>query len=207
MLPSQYHPTKPEEFIGTGPEGAATIARFLQKMIVTARQHGNAPLRLLLAGNAGIGKSELVLFLQRELGCDQWSTTKLNGTQVKVEAVEEIAASLHFKSLFNDYRLLWIDEADEIPRVAQVRLLTLIDDLPAGVAIVCTSNCKLKNFEERFQSRFQFFEVKAPAPAEIEALVLRFVGDKQIASQIATFACGNVRQALRDAEGVLQQAA
>ncbi len=105
--------------------------------------------------------------------------------------------------------MLWVDEADEIPRVAQIRFLTLLDDLPNGVVVVCTSNCKLADFENRFQTRFQAFEVADPPPVEIEKFIIRIAPEisRSDAGQIANFACGNVRQALLDAEGVLQQAA
>ena len=103
--------------------------------------------------------------------------------------------------------MLWIDEADEIPRLAQVRFLTLLDDLPAGVAVACTSNCKLSDFENRFQTRFQAFEIAPPPPAEIQSLVTRLLPQLSVrdATQIATFACGNVRQALLEAQGAMQQ--
>jgi hypothetical protein len=102
--------------------------------------------------------------------------------------------------------MIWIDEADEIPRVAQVRFLSLLDDLPNGAAVICTSNCSVRNFEERFQSRFQLFELKAPPAHEIELLLRQFV-DAATASVIAENCQGNVRQALLDAQGALQMAA
>lgn len=104
--------------------------------------------------------------------------------------------------------MLWIDEADEIPRLAQVRFLTLLDDLPLGVAVACTSNCSLNDFENRFQTRFQVHELAPPPANDIMNLILRLapeVGPDAI--NIANFACGNVRQALLDAQGVLQAAA
>ena len=111
------------------------------------------------------------------LGCNKWNTIKLNGTQCKVETIEETARQLACTCLSGDWRMLWIDEADAIPPVAQVRFLTLLDDLPRGIAIACTSNCKLRDFEERFQTR---------EPEVVNA---------------AHFAHGNVRQALLDAKG------
>jgi len=140
-------------------------------------------------------------------GCNQWSTTKLNGTQLKIEMIEDIAGRLHYKNLFGDWRMLWIDEADEIPRVAQVRFLTLLDDLPAGVVVACTSNCALADFENRFQTRFQVFEIAPPPPQEIQNLLVRIAPEISAsdAAQIANFACGNVRQAMLDAQGALQQ--
>ncbi len=203
MLPSKYHPQSPDEFIGQGPCGARTLAGLIQKMVRTARANDNAPLKLLLPGPPGTGKSELALYLQQLLGCDRFTTSKLNGTEVKIETVERLAATVRSKSMFNDYQLIWIDEADEIPRVAQVRFLTLLDDLPNGVAVICTSNTSMRNFEDRFQSRFQAFEIKPPSQQEIEWLLRQWV-DGSTATAIAECARGNVRQALLDAQGALQ---
>jgi replication-associated recombination protein RarA len=188
--------------------GARLVAKQIEKAVQLSERNGRTPLKFLFNGKPGIGKSELVKYLQHLLKCDKWSTTKLNGTQCNKERIEEIAASFHYKSLFSDWRLLWIDEADEIPRVAQVCSLTVFDDLPHGVAVVCTSNCKLEDFENRFQTRFQAFEIAPPPPQEIEKFLKRIAPELNGASaQIANFACGNVRQALLDAQGALQQCA
>ncbi|MDE3085000.1 MAG: hypothetical protein KGJ37_07290, partial [Verrucomicrobiota bacterium] len=57
-----------------------------------------------------------------------------------------------------------------------------------------------------FQTRFQAFEIAPPPPSEIEKLLQRIAPELNGASrQIANFACGNVRQALLDAQGALQQ--
>lgn len=204
MLPSKYNPQNPEEFIGA--DGAAAVAGAIRRIVTMAMANENAPIKLLLPGPPGTGKSALALYLQRLLGCNKFSTMKLNGTQVRIETVEQMASQMHYRSLFGDYRMIWIDEADEIPRVAQVRFLTLLDDLPAGVAVICTSNSSMRNFEDRFQSRFQAFDVKAPTTQEIEWLLRKWV-DGPTAAAIAQSARGNVRQALLDAQGVVQMAA
>jgi replication-associated recombination protein RarA len=203
-----YVPKSPLDFIGANANkngwGARAVALHIERIVKQSKAAGNTPIKLLINGQPGIGKTALALYLQSLLGCDKWSTTKLNGTQLKIDLLEELARNLHYTSLFSAYRLLHIDEADEIPRVAQVRFLSLLDDLPDGVAVVCTSNCKLEHFESRFQSRFQYFGVQPPVPNEIEMMLCDYV-DQTNARTIATFACGNVRQALLDAVGVLQQ--
>lgn len=204
----KYIPQSALDFVGADVtkhgSGARAAALHIDRIVAQSKAAGNASMKILMNGLPGIGKTGLSLYLQQLLGCDKWSTTKLNGTQLKIELIEEMSRSLHYKGLFGDYRMLHIDEADEIPRVAQVRFLSLLDDLPDGVAVVCTSNCKLKDFENRFQTRFQVLEIIPPTAAEIELLLTDYV-DGYNAKQIANFACGNVRQALLDALGVLQQ--
>lgn len=202
-LARDFVPASPDDLVGPARE----LAIHIQKLVRLAKENNNAPLKLFLPGNPGLGKSLLAAYVQHLLGCSKWDVIKLNGTQVKVEKLEEIEASLHLKTLFGDWRLLRIEEADTIPTVAQVRFLTILDDLPSGAAVVCTSNCKLKELEARFQSRFQVLEVEPPQPHEIETFLSRFLTDKVHVNQIATFACGNVRQALLDAQSALQAAA
>ncbi len=213
----QFIPKCADDFIGDNViemrngnlTGARAIALHIEKMVRVSKKNGKTPVKVLLNGKPGLGKSLIAQYLQYLVGCDKWSTIKLNGTQVKIEVIEDIAGNLHYKNLFGDYRMLWIDEADEIPRVAQVRFLTLLDDLPSGVVVICTSNCQLKDFENRFQTRFQVFELAPPPSEDIEKLIIRIAPDitGKDAKDIATYAAGNVRQALLDAQGVLQAAA
>ena len=185
--------------------GARLIAELLAQAVQLANLSQRSPLKYLLNGQPGLGKSALVAYLQQLLGCNNWNTIKLNGTQCKVETIEEIARQLASTCLFGDWRLVWIDEAGAIPPVAQVRFLTSLDDLPRSIAIACTSNCKLRDFEERFQTRFQAFEIAPPTTEEIVSLLRRYLPDEPEVVNAAAFADGNVRQALLDAKGLVQR--
>jgi replication-associated recombination protein RarA len=212
-----FTPKSADDFVGNNivarqsgdQTGARLVAQQIAKAVNLANQNDRTPLKFLFNGKPGLGKSALVQYLQHLTGCNKWSTTKLNGTECKMERIELLAEGLHYKNLFGGWRMVWIDEADEIPRVAQVRFLTLLDDLPQGVIVACTSNCSLSDFENRFQTRFQAFEIAPPPPLDIQNLLVRIAPQisPHAAGQIANFACGNVRQALLDAQGALQQLA
>jgi MoxR-like ATPase len=197
MIPSTYRPKAPQDFIGSAHKQAHWIDR-----IVAGNAPSGSPMRLMLLGASGVGKSELSNYFAARLGCDRWHVHKYNGTQLRIEIVDEIARSFHYKDLFGAYRILSIEEVDKVPMLAQVRLLTLLDDLPDRTAVVCTSNCKLSELEERFQSRFTVLMVKGPDTDELASfLQLHWPAiPAQSLPMIAMAACGNVRQALKDAD-------
>jgi replication-associated recombination protein RarA len=175
----------PADFIGD----AANTARLLQALVKAAQAQDHAPIKVLLNGEPGIGKSALVKYLILLLGTSKHSVSKFNGTQMKLEVVEEIADRLHYRDLYSDYQMIQIEEADLIPRVAQNRFLTVLDDLPRGAAVVCTSNCTLE---------------EPPATHEVESLLRRWPLRELDIKNIAVFSAGNVRAALLDAEAALQ---
>jgi len=107
--------------------------------------------------------------------------------------IHEIVQQLAYTSLFGDWRMLKIYEADAIPPVAQVRFLALWEALPRGVAVACTSNCEPRDFEERFRTRFQEFEIAPPTTEKIVALLRCYLPDEPEAVNAAilpTATCG-----------------
>ncbi|HEY1160402.1 MAG TPA: AAA family ATPase [Terracidiphilus sp.] len=202
--PSKFIPHCPDDFIGE----AAEYARSLENLVVRARAGGNASLLLMFTGPPGTGKSALARWLLYDcLKCNKFSInagkgSAVNGTQINLDAVQQIADGLAYRDLYSDYKAVWIDECDKMSPNAQVRMLSLLDelnDLP-GTVIVVTSNDRIAEFEPRFQSRFTVFEFKSPQPAEVETFLGRWLQNPADIKQIATFACGNVRQALKDAD-------
>jgi replication-associated recombination protein RarA len=203
-LPSLYTPSSPEEIIGS----AGQIAVELQRAVKDALDNGNAPIKVIFAGDPGVGKSTLAKLLITLLGVtSKWSVKKYSGKDITVETVREIAADLHYKDLFGAYRIIWIEEVDAASADGLTRFLMEIDDLPNACALICTTNAKDGDMKKRFETRLKFYQVDHPEPHEIQALLTRFGISKRDAVQIATFACGNVRAALLDAERLLQAAA
>jgi replication-associated recombination protein RarA len=202
MNPIDYRPQSIEDLIGD----AQRMAKTMRAVIARSKADGT-PIKVFLQGEPGIGKSACLDLFCREIGADKWSVTKFNGTQLKIDAIEDYARGLHFKDIFGGYRVLRIEEVDRCNQIVQARMLTLLDDLPSHTAVICTSNLKLSEMEPRFQSRFQVFELKGPSADEIERLLRdRFSVAMLTARRIATFACGNVRQALMDAQSECDQA-
>ena len=195
MQPIRFKPIEITDFIGS----ARLIAETLVNTIKNAE---GGPIAILLTGQPGIGKSSLANWFGRQLGADpQWSTSRMSGTECNVERVAEIKRGLHLKDLFGNYRVIQIEEADAIPSVAQVAFLDLLDHLPDKVAVICTSN--KSNFEDRWGGRFQVFTPVRPTDEELTALLCRWISHKPTVQQIVTFACGDIRQSLKDAQSAI----
>lgn len=199
MNPIDYKPSRPEEFIGPAKDLAVILEQIARRAV-----RSGGPVKLLIRGGPGIGKSALLDTFLETLGAGKWSVTKLNGTQLKVETIDDWARGCCLRDMYG-FRVLRVEEVDKASPAAQVRMLTVLDDLPAGSAIVCTSNRQLKDFDERFQSRFQVFELKPPATDEVKWLLKKFGLRKDSINRIATFAAGNVRLALFDAQSALDE--
>jgi len=196
MLPSMFRPKALADFIGP----ARLHAEKIDRLIAAARPTGDA-ITLLLLGPPGIGKTVLADYFVRQIGASRWSYQKFNGTSFRIDQADEIARSFRLTDMFGGYRVLQIEEVDSVPMVAQVRMLTLLDELPKKCAVVATSNCKIKELEERFQRRFMVFNVKPPSAGDIFAFLRdRCQLAEAMAKQIAELCCGNFAAALKDAD-------
>lgn len=195
MLPSSYKPKSIEDFIGPARKQAADWSRLL----ALARADGS-PICFLILGRPGLGKSELSNFITRELTTEHWNITRLNGKEVDIEKAESLARDFRLRSMFPGYRVLQIEEIDRMTKDAQVRFLTVLDDLPKWTAVVGSSNCKLADFEERFQRRFHVAQLIGPQSGEILELLLR-LGVPDAGARMLSVACGgNVGIALKEAD-------
>jgi replication-associated recombination protein RarA len=197
MIPSTFRPILAADFIGP----ARRWAVHLEKLVALALPAGD-PLRLMFLGQSGVGKSQLAEFFVRLTGAGRFSVSKFNGASFRIDDAEEIGRQYHYKDFFGGYRVLQIEEVDKVPTLAQVRLLSILDEMPNHTACIVTSNCELKLFEVRFQRRFTVCEIGPPTDEElIDFLRLHWsVIPKKRCVQIATFALGNVGLALADAD-------
>jgi DNA polymerase III delta prime subunit len=203
IQPSKFIPARPEDFVGTGDYGAHTAAHELVGLVNQARANHNSSLAVLINGRPGIGKSALCRwFIHDLLGCGKFSIIRKNGSEVDKEFITQLAGQLGYRDLYSEYKAIWIEECDLMSLPAQGRSLTYLDDLneSTGTVFLCTSNCKLADFEPRFSSRFNVFELQPPTAEEIEPLLARWLRHPEAIRQIARLAAGNVRAALKDAD-------
>ncbi len=198
-LPSTLRPQSFDDLIGPAREAGLGLARLAARC-----QSERAPLRVLLLGPPGVGKSAVASLLARALGATTpWQFVEcraVNGKEVNLDFVERAALSWRLTSLVPGYRVFQIEEVDKVTHDAQVRLLTLLDEMPPASAVIATSNRTLPEFEERFQRRFKVFPLSGPEPHEIAALLQRRGVAEAAAQMLAVTCAGNVGAALEDAD-------
>ena len=161
-------------------------------------------IKLMLYGPPGIGKTTIADSLAAAIG-GKWDTESINGRNVTIEVVREWQQTMHTTSMFGDWKVRIINEADVMSRPAQDLMLTLLDELPPKRAIICTSNLDLEAMTPRFRTRFITRKVEAPTEAEIASLLVERGLPHDQAAVISVTACGNVRAALNDADAWLSE--
>ena len=198
--PLAWRPTGPGDLIGHAGEVAASL---LAKARAT-KNNGRHPMKVLLYGPPGVGKTTIAEMVAAELAGSPFGIEDFNGKLVGIETVKAWMGGLAYGSLFGDFSVRIVNELDRCSRDAQDLLLTYLDKLPAGRAFIGTSNLQLDLLTERFQTRFQAIKLRAPDTDEIARfLSAKWDVDSKIAAQIAVGSGGCVRAALADLENWL----
>lgn len=173
--------------------------------LLTVTQAGKDRVKLLFAGQPGIGKTEIATRLGESLCGGKWGLEVLLGREVTIYVVKAWRQDFATSSLFGSgFKCIVVNEIDLCQRDALDQMLDLLDQLPAGRGIIGTTNCAIEDLPERFRTRFARHTVRAPETTEIEAwLREEFDLPPAIAAQVASLSGGNVRAAMLDAESYI----
>ena len=199
--PSLFRPTTPDDLIGP----AATCAKALVAKARRFREAGSGTMKVLIYGPPGIGKTTVAEIVARELtGEHTLSVEDHNGKEITVEAVRRWMETLSYSSMWGDWSVRIVNELDRCSRDSQDLLLTYLDRMNTGKAVIGTSNLQLDLLSERFQTRFQAWKIVGPTSDEIARwLMRRWKTPKMLANQIAVGCGGCVRAALSDLESAM----
>ena len=197
IAPTCFVPSCPADFVGQAGKVAEVLLRKAERLRTTPDQ----PLKLLISGAPGIGKTSLVNLIARTLACHHAAIEDVNGREVGLELARDWTRHLGYGSIFGSWSIKVVNELDRCSKDAQDLLLTYLDRMRPGQAFLGTTNLDLGSLTERFQTRFQSVRLQAPENEVLAAfLARRWPAPITITRQIAEGSQGNVRAALADLE-------
>jgi replication-associated recombination protein RarA len=180
---------------------AGKVAEVLLRKAERLRTNPDQPLKLLITGAPGIGKTCLVNLIARRLASHPVAIEDVNGKEVGLDLAREWTRSLAYGSIFGSWSVKVVNELDRCSKDAQDMLLTYLDRMKPGHAFLGTTNLDLGSLTERFQTRFQSVRLQSPENEVLAAFLARRWGAPiAITRQIAEGSKGNVRAALGDLE-------
>lgn len=195
--PCEWKPEKLEDFIGKTLQWGKVLSAVARR----ASSGSGTPLKYLLSGPPGVGKTELCLAIARLLTDVEHDIEVISCRSLNASSVAALNSRVGSGSLYGKWIVVILDEADTCPRDGQDALLTFLDKLPRHRAVLATSNLEIGDLTERFQTRFQHLPCEAPDEKDIAVLLSRF---EQLSAEdierISEDSGGNVRQALLDAQ-------
>jgi replication-associated recombination protein RarA len=173
------------------------------------------PVALLLEGDPGVGKGQIADIVALELAGSEFAIEQINGQSLAVDVVRLWRERAGYGNLFSDRTVKRIDEIDQASGSAMAELLTYLDYLRSGAAIIATTNefAKLRALcKGRLESRFVRFHVEPPSiEITVAFLCRRYRLNKTQARAIAEGAVPdgclpsvgcNMRTAINDAIGL-----
>jgi len=200
--PADYRPRSFKDLIG--------VSRRIGEMLHKKCERASGPLKILLYGCPGTGKTELIKMsavqltgLPLDKSGNSFATESVNGKNVNSEMIRRWMEGLSYRPMHR-FEVKCVNEIDRMHPDSQVLILDYLDAMGEGRAFFATSNLELNQLTERFETRLQQFKVASPTTAEIAAfLVSHWRIRKARAMEIAVGARGNVRCALMDLQSVL----
>ena len=197
IAPTCFVPSCPTDFVGQAGKVAEVLLRKAERLRTTPDQ----PLKFLITGAPGIGKTSLVNMIAHTLASHPVAIEDVNGKEVGLELAREWTRSLAYGSIFGSWSVKVVNELDRCSKDAQDMLLTYLDRMKPGHAFLGTTNLDLGSLTERFQTRFQSVRLQSPENEVLAAfLARRWRVPITITRQIAKGSQGNVRAALADLE-------
>jgi len=196
----------PEEFVRNGPNNPEDLigkAKMVARVFCSkVRSGGKSPIRLLLYGPPGVGKSATCKIIAHSMIDHPVSLRRMSAKQVTTEQVRSWMQEIHY--INNKWQVYWIEEIDAVTPDVEVLLLQFLDLLPDNNAVLVTSNEQMSGISSRFQSRCQAIRFDKPSIEEVEEFLrIRWPELGEEAREIAEANNGDVRASLNDAQGEL----
>ena len=113
IAPTCFVPSCPADFVGQ----AGKVAEVLLRKAERLRANPDQPLKLLVSGAPGIGKTSLVNLIARSLATHPAAIEDVNGREVGLNLAREWTRSLAHSSLFGPWSVKVVNELDSARRM------------------------------------------------------------------------------------------
>jgi len=132
---------------------------------------------LLLAGQAGVGKTTLAKLLYTNIDCDYifLNASDENGIDVIREKVKNFAQSASFKKI----KIIVLDEADYLTKEAQAALRNVIEAYSKTTRFILTCNF-LEKIIEPIQSRCTIYRLTPPSKGIVAEKLVNILENEKI---------------------------
>ncbi len=198
-LTEKYRPAQVADLVLPDQHGVAAALKFCEAPY---------PSSWLLHGRSGMGKSSLAEIMAKLASKHPFATQIFSGPDVTIDVVRSMVTTFTHRPLYGDLHSVIINESDEMPRIAQVRLLEVLERLKEYQAVfILTSNENLTNFEDRLLARVkpQSFTTQGIRP-KAAAWLMKIAALEGIAitparaRRLVKLAKNSLRKALQDLE-------
>ena len=132
---------------------------------------------LLLAGQAGVGKTTLAKLLYTNIDCDFLflNASDENGIDIIREKVKNFAQSASFKKI----KIIVLDEADYLTKEAQAALRNIIESFSKTTRFILTCNY-LEKIIEPIQSRCNVYKLEPPSKGKVAERLVDILENEKI---------------------------
>jgi len=132
---------------------------------------------LLLSGNVGCGKTTIAKILLKELDCD---SITLNASDERgIETVRNKIKQFAMMSSFKKWKIVFLDEADNLTAEAQFSLRNLMETYAEQTRFILTCNY-LNRIIEPIKSRCQLVEFNSLQRKQIRTLLDKIFTEEKI---------------------------
>lgn len=206
MKPTQYKPTSPMDFIGKTAKIAALLFKNAENR-VDCDTYEQDIIKWLFYGPAGTGKTALAMACASKLAGNPSYVAHLNGQSMSVDVVRSWRDANQQGVLPPYCFVVVVDEVDMASHAAFSEVRTFLDEMKSHMCFIATTNKTPEELEPQFQSRLKVYRFE-PIPIETICTFMHksdlLAVPEDIALEAAGRSDGNVRQAMIDAESMME---
>lgn len=173
----KYRPATVDEYVFHDAQQRATVMRMINDKSIP---------QLLLSGCPGSGKTTLAQILIRAMEIDEMDVLTINASDERgIDVFRDTIKSFATTCAMGSYKIIHLEEADQITPVAQAALKRFMEENSEHVRFIMTCNTVNKIIAP-IRSRCQEFFFKASDKDDIAEYVINILANEQVKFDLNT---------------------